>query len=127
MAARSFNGEIYQLEPATIQIFGRATGAGAANMTALKGKGVTSITRTGTGAHTIVLADKYKGVLMAQFAVISTATADDYEVMLTSDLTSGTTVGIAIFKGGAAADLQTTDTLLFKFELVDTTTVPTSY
>lgn len=127
MAARTFNGESYQLEPAVIHLWARGTGAAAANLTSVKGKGIASITRTDVGAHTITLNDKYKGVLMLTAQIIDVTAPDDWEVVMTTDLTNSKTIGIQIFKGGAATDLTTDEKILLKLDMVDTTTVPTSY
>lgn len=99
------------------KIFGRAIGAATSNMTGLEGPGITSIVRGGVGIHTITLDQKYQGLLMAGFAVVDTGTIDDWEVTLDTDLTSGNTFVINVFKGGAAADLPTTTVLLIELTL----------
>lgn len=118
----------YSTEPDVVRLFARGTGASTSNLTSVKGKGITSIVRTGTGAHTITLTDKWNGFLMLSAAVISTATADDYEVTVTEELVATSkTVKIVIFKGGTAADLQTTDKLLLEIVVSRTAQKPAGF
>lgn len=110
--------------PGLVTIFARAVGAATSNMTGLVGLGVTSIVRSGVGTHTITLDKKYAGLLMASFAVVDTGTIDDWEITLDTDLTSGTSFDIQVFKGGTAADLPTTATLLMEISLQNTAVKP---
>ena len=103
----------------------RATGAGASALTAQKGPW--AITRTGVGLHTITLNRKFAGLLNAQFAVIDVTTPDDWVVVPTTDLTSNQTIGIAIFKGGVAAELTTDEKLLITLVLQDTSAKPAGF
>lgn len=106
-------------------LHGRGTGAATSALTSVKGPW--SITRSGVGTHSIVLNRKFAGLLNANFAVIDAGTIDDWEVTLSSDLTSGNTVGIQVFKGGAAADLPATAKLLISLVLQDTATKPAGF
>lgn len=118
----------YTAEPDVVRLFGRGTGANTSALTEVKGKGIASIARTGAGAHTITLSQKWQGFLMFSAAVLSSAAADDYEVTLVEELVATSkTVKIAIFKGGTAADLQTTDKLLFEMVLSKTKQAPAGY
>lgn len=115
-------------EPDTVRILGRGTGANTSALTSVKGKGIASIARTGAGAHTITLSDKWNGFLMFSAAIISSATADDYEVTVVEELVATSkTVKIAIFKGGTAADLQTTDKILFEIVVSKTAQKPAGF
>jgi len=109
----------------TVVLHGRATGAGASALTGQKGPW--AITRTGVGLHTITLNQKFAGLLNAQFAVIDVTTPDDWEVVLTTDLTNNQTIGIAIFKGGTAAELTTDEKLLITLTLQDTSAKPAGF
>lgn len=128
MAAHNFIREQATLERDLVTLYFRGTGAATSSLTAVKGKGLTSITRGGSaGIHTVVLDAKYNGLLYAQFQVIDTGTVDDWEVTLTSDLTTGNTFTIQVFKGGAAADLPTTAKLLAQIVLSNSAQLPVGY
>lgn len=128
MGARNMSNKQYSLERDVVLLYGRATGANTSALTSVKGKGIASIARTGAGAHTITLADKYNGLLMFKASILSTATADDYEVTLVEELVSSSkTIKIAIFKGGSAADLQTTDKILFQITLSNSAQLPAGF
>ena len=108
-----------------VRLHGRATGAATSSFTGVKGPW--TITRSNVGIHSLVLNRKFAGLLNAQFAVIDTGTIDDWEVTLSSDLTSGTTIGLQIFKGGTAADMPTTAKLLITLTLQDTSAKPAGF
>lgn len=128
MAARSFKNQSYQLEPEVVTLFGRFTGAGdAANPTALKGKGITSVTSAATGVHILTLANKYNGLLYFTAAIIDTTTLDDWEVTLATDLVTNNTVTFHTFKGGTLANLTTDEKLLFKLDLSNSAALPLGY
>lgn len=110
--------------PGLTSLFGRCVGAATSNVTGLVGMGITSIVRSGVGTHTVTLGKKYAGLLGANFAVIDTGTIDDWEVTLDTDLTSGNAFDIQVFKGGTAADLPTTATLLFEISVQDSSVKP---
>lgn len=115
------------MERDVCSLYFRFTGGGAGQPTTLKGKGITSATWATVGIYTIVLDAKYNGLLMANFAVIDTGTIDDWSVTLDTDLTTGNTFVINVFKGGTAADLPTTARLLGKVELSNTAQLPLGY
>ena len=118
----------YTAEPDVVRLFGRGTGAATATLTSIKGKGIASIARTGVGAHTITLSDKWQGFLMFSSCILSSAAADDYEVTVLEELVATSkTVKIAIFKGGTAADLATTDKILFELVLSKTKQLPAGF
>lgn len=128
MAARNMSSHQYTLERDVVRLYARGTGAGASALTSVKGKGITSITRTGVGTHTITLADKYNGFLMFKAAIIDATSADDWEVTVTEELVSTSkTVKIAIFKGGTAADLSTDEKILLEIVLSNSAALPVGY
>jgi len=110
-----------------VTLHARGTGAGAANLTGVKGNGITSITRTGVGTHRITLARKYAGLLNVIANVIDVTTPDDWEVNVLTDLTSNQTIDIAIYKGGIAAELTTDEKLLLSLILQDTAAKPAGF
>jgi hypothetical protein len=120
----------YSLERDVVLLYGRGTGGGnGAALTSVKGKGIASITRTGTGAHTITLADKYNGFLMFKASVIdANATPDDFEVTVVEELVATSkTIKIVIFDGGTATDLATDKKLLFQITLSNSAQLPQGY
>lgn len=108
-----------------VTLHGRGTGAATSALTGVKGPW--TITRSNVGTHSIVLSRKYAGLLNAMFAVIDGGTIDDWEVTLSSDLTTNNTIGIQVFKGGVAADLPTTAKLLITLVLQDSATKPAGF
>lgn len=58
MANRTFSGPMRSLDRLVVKLYGRFTGAGAAAITGVVGRGFT-ITRTGVGLFTITLDDNY--------------------------------------------------------------------
>jgi hypothetical protein len=118
-------GEIQVNLPGVSKVFARGTGAGAANLTSVKG--VTSIAETATGKYTVTLDRKYKGLLMVTGIIIDPSSVDDWEVTLESDLTSNQTFGILVTKSGTAADLTTDEKLLLEITLQDTAGLPAGY
>lgn len=128
MAARSFKNQAYQLEPEVVTLYGRFTGAGdAANPTALKGKGITSVTSAATGVHVCILQNKYNGLLFFAASVIDTTSLDDWEVTLATDLVTNNTVTFHTFKGGTLANLSTDEKLVFKLDLSNSAALPLGY
>lgn len=106
-------------------LHGRGTGAATSALTSVKGPW--TITRSGVGTHSIVLNRKYAGLLNAVFAVIDGGVIDDWEVTLSSDLTTNNTIGIQVFKGGGVSDLPATAKLLITLVLQDTSAKPAGF
>lgn len=128
MAARNLVNQQFAFERDTCKIYARGTGAAASALTGVKGKGVASITRTGAGAHTITLQDKWAGLLFLSGSVIDATTPDDWEVTIVSeDVDGAKTIAIACFKGGVAADLTTDEKLLLEITLSNSSQTPTGY
>jgi hypothetical protein len=61
MANRFFQQFQYSLEKALVHLYAQASfgAAGAPSLNALNSKGITSMVRTGVGAYTLTLTDKY--------------------------------------------------------------------
>lgn len=127
MSAKNFTKDQFTMERQVCTLFARATGAGTSALTGVKGKGITSITRSNPGVFSLLLDSKFNGLLMFVGNVIDTGTVDDWEVIPTSDLTSGNTITFQVFKGGAAADLPATAKLLLQITLSNTAQLPTGY
>lgn len=127
MSARNYSDRRYSLERDVVDIFLRGTGANAANLTNVKGKGIASITRTGAGAHTITLSDNYNGMLMFQAMVIDPTGPVGWDVICTQDLSSKT-VKLAIFNvAGVATDLSPDEKLLVKMTFSNSVQTPLGY
>lgn len=116
MAARNLKRNIAHFTPAPILIFGKGTGAGAANLTALQSAAaIASIAETATGLYTVTLADKYNSLLWCSGAVIDANSPDDWEVSVVSeDVAGAKTISIAVFKGGTLTDLTTDEKLMLQ-------------
>ena len=130
MGARNLTKSQFSLERDVVRLFARGTGAATSSLTAVKGKGIASIARTGTGAHTITLQDWWAGLLMFSAAVIDPNSTDDWEVVVVEDKVSDSTaktLKIAIFKGGTAADLSTDEKILLEIILSNTNTLPKGF
>lgn len=126
MAARSF-APLRALDREVVKVYGGGTGAGAADLTAVVGRGVATVDQTGTGLYTITLDDKYAKLLMASFLVIDATSPDDWEVTVVSeDVDGAKTVDIAVFKGGTLTDLTTDEKLKFELTLSNTKQSPTA-
>ncbi len=118
MAARNLKRNIAHFTPAPIVIFGKGTGAGAADLTAVLTAGIATIAETATGLYTITLQDKYNSLLWCAGQVIDATTPDDWEVVVVSeDVAAAKTIHIAVFKGGTLTDLTTDEKLLLNIVL----------
>lgn len=122
---QKFQGKIQTNLPGVSKVYARGTGAGAANLTAVKG--VTSIAQTATGKYTITLDRKFAGLLMVSGIVIDPTSVDDWEVSLEGDLASNQTIGILVTKSGTATDLTTDEKLLLEITLQDTAAKPAGF
>lgn len=129
MGARSLNRVQFSLERDVVRIFGSGIGAGAANLTSIKGAGVASVAQTATGKYTITLRDKWPGLLMFKGTVVdANATTDDWEVVVVEELVATSkTVKIAVFKGGTLTDLTSDRKLLFEIVIQNTSQLPRGY
>ena len=125
MAINQLFSETFTNLGAVTTLYGRAIGAATSVPTGQKGPWV--ITRTGVGLLTITLNRKFAGLLSAKFTVIDTGTIDDWAVTVDTDLTTGNTIPVAIWKSSTAPDLPTTATLLIEITLQDTAAKPAGY
>lgn len=100
--------------PELCQIFGKATGAGAANLTSLVGPGIASINyNAATGKIQVTLSDKWNELVFVGGTVIDPTAPGDWEVVVESETVSSTKlINLAIFKGGLLADLTSDEKLL---------------
>jgi len=103
-------------------IYASGTGAGAANLTSVKG--VASIAETATGKYTVTLKHKVKRLLWVQGVVVDPTSVDDWEVSVETDLTTNNAFGILVTKSGTAADLTTDEKLLLVIHVQDSSTLP---
>jgi hypothetical protein len=131
MGARNLNRVQYTLERDVVRIWGRFTGAGTSNPTSVKGKGITSVTRTAASTYAITLADTWAGLLMFKASVIDAGTIDDWEVVVASETVASTKiVTINVFKGGTGSttgDLPTTAKLLFEITVSNNSQKPVGF
>jgi hypothetical protein len=97
----------------------KATGAGAANLTNISARcGVVSIVRTGAGLYTVNLDTRYQELRHLSYNVVDPTAPDDWTVNITTDLVAnGNSFGIAVYKGGVAADLTTDEKLTLEIVL----------
>lgn len=123
MASHNF-APVRALDREIVQLFCKATGAGAAALTSLSSRcGVSSIAQTATGKYTVTLDAKYQELRACLGTVIDPAAGspDDWSVTVEADLVANAaTFGIAIWKGGAAADLTTDEKLMLMIVLKNT-------
>lgn len=105
MADRNFDElQILGREKKVIAGSFRPNGASAVDNTLNTGKGF-SVARTGVGAFTITLEDKYTGLDAASWEVQLNAAADWVIVRGATDVSGARTIAITHRTGGAAADI----------------------
>lgn len=118
--------------PGVVRLHLSGVGATSSDMTSVKG--CTSIVHTATGLYTVTLKKPYKGGLVGfSAAVVTSATAANFDVVLT-DISTVATTGVfkiaclSISSGnavaGTIADMLTTDTLLMTVDVQDTAAKP---
>lgn len=113
MSARNLKRNISHFTPEPIVIFGKGTGAGAANLTALVAAGITSIAQTATGRYTVTLEDKYNSLLWCAGQVIDATTPDDWQTNVISEDVAGTkTILLIVTKSGTETNLTTDEKLM---------------
>lgn len=103
-------------------IYASGTGAGAANLTSVKG--VASIAETATGKYTVTLNHKVQKLLWVQGIVVDPTSVDDWSVAVETDLTTNNAFGIFVTKSGTATDLTTDEKLLLVIHVQDSSTLP---
>lgn len=103
-------------------IYASGTGAGAANLTSVKG--VASIAETATGKYTVTLDHKVQKLLWVQGIVVDPTSVDDWSVAVETDLTTNNAFGIFVTKSGTATDLTTDEKLLLVIHVQDSATLP---
>ena len=135
MAARNTSPFSRTMNREQITITGKFVGAAAANPTNVRGVGVSSVLRLGSGKYIIVLQDRWNGVLMPKFQEIDSTGLKHVHftvsnVTLVNNTYGGvTTVTVEVFAGAttvapARADLATTDTACFELTMSNTAQTP---
>lgn len=116
MAARNLKRQMAHFYPDICMILGKATGAAAANLTALTGPGIASVNyNAATGKIQITLQDKWNALLWCNGVIIDPTAPDDWEVVVESEaVATAKTINIAVFKGGALADLTTDEKIMLQ-------------
>lgn len=145
MANRQFQQYQYALEKAVVHLYCRVSVGGAGAVTlqkwnpasrtfssapttgvgtyAVGAQGIKTVTRTGTGAWTIVLQDSYQrllGIRLATTAASGVATVGGLAVDSTTDVTSNTapTIKVVLFSTpGTPADPTSGDKIDLRFTL----------
>ncbi len=92
---------------------------GDPTLTANQNKGITSITRTGTGAYTIVLQDQYTRILSADMTSIVATTPAAPDLSIVEDDSADTTpsIDIQLSLNGVAADAASGEVLLIHLQM----------
>lgn len=134
MAARTGTNNSYMLARNVYTILGKCVGAGTANPTALKGKGIASVTRTALGKYTITLQDKWAALLSLDLSFIDSTGAIQFTYNIVSETVSATTkaINITVFSSATAvapgiADLAATTTMKMCIMLSNSSQIPTDY
>jgi hypothetical protein len=113
----------YGLEKRVVDLYLKAAigAAGAPTISKPDSKGILSIARTGTGAYTVTLEDKYVGLLLADYRLVLAAGAPTGMMMvIRSVAVNAATPTVAIQfvdEAGAAEEIASGSTLLLKLEL----------
>lgn len=128
MANRWFNQFRLSLEKQVVDIFADVTfgGTGAPTLVAAGSKGVSSISRSGTGAYTITLSDAYVGLLMVNKMYIKTGATGPaaygmYVVSQTVSTVATPVINVQFTSATAAADPDSGDEVLLQFTLKNST------
>lgn len=133
MGIHNMTDRRYALERDVVEIYGRCTGAGAANPTAVKGKGIVSITRSGVGLYTITLDTPWMALLDFNPIVVGPTATGHWEVNVVSETLSSTkTINIAVWGAATATapalkDLTAAERLQFTITASNSTQVPLGY
>lgn len=122
MGIKQYYSEMQTNVPGLKIIYASGTGAGAANLTSVKG--VASIAETATGKYTVTLNHKVNKLLFLSAMVVDPTSVDDWEVSIETDLTSNNAFGILVTKSGTATDLTTDEKLLLAIHVQDSSTLP---
>jgi hypothetical protein len=114
MANRYFKPFMGSFDKGVVMIHAKVAigGTGAPTLSVQDSFGVASISRTGAGAYTLTLNDKYQALLGANVTVVG-ATGEGLIPQVTADTVATTkTVGLVfIAHGGSAADPTSGDVL----------------
>lgn len=121
MAARNLTHS-QVLERGVVTLFGGATGAGDANMTAVKGAGITSVAyAAAAGKFTITLDDKWAAFLGINCSVLDTNNTDSWSFNIVSETVASTKTVVVQF---LLNDVETSPTsgekVFFQIHLLNT-------
>ena len=122
MANRRLNQFHYSYEINPVHVYAKVNIGAAGAPTIVTAQGVTSITRTGTGAYTILLRDNFAR-LLSSFGVLLNATASAAPIVQLVEDNSALDIGSANVKilcldaAGAAADPGSGEVLLLDLTL----------
>ena len=124
MANRQFDQFRYSLEKVVRELFASVSfgASGAPTIVAATSKGISSITRTGTGAYTIQLSDKYTRLLAmhATAVIASGAGSTAPSLVVKADSVSSTGQITVVFNAaGTAADPASGEVKLLQILLKD--------
>lgn len=122
MGIKQYYSEMQTNVPGLKIIYASGTGAGAANLTSVKG--VASIAETATGKYTVTLNHKVNKLLFLSAMVVDPTSVDDWSVAVETDLTTNNAFGILVTKSGTATDLTTDEKLLLVIHVQDSSTLP---
>lgn len=120
MAARNLS-ESQVLERGVVTLYGRATGAGDANMTSPLGAGVTSVTyNAAAGKFIITLDDKWIAFLGADISVLDTNNTDGWTWNIVSeDVASAKTVTVQFFLNDVQTSPTSGEKVFFRIHLLN--------
>lgn len=133
MAARTGTNNTYMLARNVYTIVGKCVGNGVSNPTALKGKGIATVTRTALGKYTITLNDKWAALLSVDLTFIDSTGANQFTYNVVSETVASTkTINISVFSSATAvapglADLATTTTMKMCIMLSNSAQIPLDF
>jgi hypothetical protein len=118
MASRIFDRNVASLQKAMIILEGSAVIGGTGAVGTVKGSGIKSVARTGTGAYSITLDDAFNRLLWAGVNFVSATGSGIASVEITNDpqvaVKAGTAITIQCYDfAGAAADPASASVLSF--------------
>lgn len=121
MAARN-KARPYTLDRDITTLYGKGTGAAAADLTSVGGIGIASVAyAASTGVYTLTLSDKWAKLLNWHFQVLDATSAAVWAVTVSAETVSSTkTITLNVFKAGTLANLSTDEILKFSLDLCDT-------
>ena len=134
MANRNFSQRQFSLERDVVNLFGDVTFGATGAVSAFKGLGLTSLTRTGVGAYTLTLNDAYVRLLGAR-VMFAKATSSgvaavelvDSHASVQTDIKAKTVKFQCYDYAGAAVDPASGADAFIKLELRNTSVGPADF